>query len=230
MGSEKFSADGGFGSMAYRSYALTALLIIYIFNSVDRVLLAILQENIKKDMVLSDFQLGLLGGPAFVILYTCSQIPIARLAERKNRITIISVGAAAWSFATAACGLAQNFTQLLFARIGVGIGEAACIPPSHSAISDYFPKSQRATALAVFGLAIPIGGIIAAQLAAAGLDMKACQLNPGLAECIALGGEGLRKSLLFALIFMALAVISFWLASRTMEADALKEGEGHSPN
>jgi MFS family permease len=161
-GPEVSPADSGFGSKPYRVFALAALLTIYVFNAIDRTLLAILQEKIKLDLSLSDFQLGLLGGPAFVILYTSSQIPIARLAERRNRISIISMGAAAWSIATAACGLAQNFIQLALARIAVGIGEASCIPPSHSVISDYFPRSQRATALAVFALGIPLGTMIAA--------------------------------------------------------------------
>jgi MFS family permease len=162
MLSNRLAEDGGFGSQIYRNYALFALLVIYIFNVVDRIILSIVQEQIKIDLELNDFQLGLLGGPAFVVLYTLCQIPIARLAETKNRITIISLGAAAWSFATAACGFVQNFVQLLIARIGVGIGEAACIPPSHSALSDYFPKTQRTTALAIFGLGIPLGTVIAA--------------------------------------------------------------------
>lgn len=159
---EQTPNDSGFGSKPYRVYALAMLLTIYVFNAIDRTLLAILQEKIKVDLSLSDFQLGLLGGPAFVILYTCSQIPIARLAEKRNRISIITMGAAAWSIATAACGFAQNFTQLALARIAVGIGEASCIPPSHSLISDYFPRRQRATALAVFALGIPLGTMIAA--------------------------------------------------------------------
>lgn len=125
-------------------------------------LLGILQEYIKADLNLTDFQLGLLGGPAFVILYCVSGIPIARYAERANRISIISIGAAVWSAATATCGLAQNFVQLGLSRIAVGIGEAACIPPSHSTITDYFPQRRRATALAVFGLGIPIGTLVAA--------------------------------------------------------------------
>jgi MFS family permease len=148
--------------MVYRYYTLVALLVIYIFNAMDRQILAILQEQIKTDLSLSDFQLGLLGGPAFVILYTTCQIPIARLAEKRNRVTIITLGAAAWSFATAVCGVVQNFTQMLFARIAVGIGEAACIPPSHSVISDYFPPNRRATAMAIYGLGVPLGVLGAA--------------------------------------------------------------------
>lgn len=141
---------------------LSALLVIYIFNVIDRILLAILQEKIKVDLQLSDFQLGLLGGPAFVLLYTLCGVPIARWAERANRVSIVAAGAALWSAATAACGLAQNFVQLGMARIAVGIGEAACIPPSHSVISDYFAANKRATALAIYGLGIPLGTIIAA--------------------------------------------------------------------
>jgi predicted MFS family arabinose efflux permease len=152
----------GFGSAGYRKLVLAMLLLIYIFNVIDRILLAVLQEKIKADLLLSDFQLGLLGGPAFVILYTLAGIPIARFAERANRVSIVAIGAAVWSVATAVCGLAQNFVQMAAARVAVGIGEAACIPPSHSIISDYFPANKRATAFAIYGLGIPLGTIVAA--------------------------------------------------------------------
>ena len=161
------AVDTGYGSSRYQSYVLFALLVIYVFNAIDRVLLAILQEYIKADLKLSDFQLGLLGGPAFVVLYTLSGIPIARYAERANRVRIVSIGAAVWSAATATCGLANNFVQLGLSRIAVGIGEAACIPPSHSLITDYFPSKRRATAIAIFGLGIPIGTLTAALLGGA---------------------------------------------------------------
>lgn len=152
----------GFGSERYRKLVLATLLIIYIFNVIDRILLAVLQEKIKADLLLTDFQLGLLGGPAFVILYTLAGIPIARYAERANRVSIVAIGAAVWSVATAVCGMAQNFVQMAAARIAVGIGEAACIPPSHSIIADYFPANKRATAFAIYGLGIPLGTIVAA--------------------------------------------------------------------
>ena len=155
----------GFGTPSYKAYALTALLVIYIFNAIDRVLLGVLQEYIRADLKLTDFQLGLLGGPAFVILYTISGIPIARYAERANRIQIVAIGAGVWSIATATCGLAVNFATLAMSRIAVGIGEAACIPPSHSAISDYYSPKRRATAMAIFGLGIPLGTLTAALLA-----------------------------------------------------------------
>ncbi len=156
------NAQGGFGTSNYRSFALGALLVIYVFEVIDRILLSLVQEQVRLELELSDFQLGLLGGPAFVVLYVLCTVPIARLAESRNRITIVAIGAAVWSAATAACGLAGNFVQLLIARMFVGIGEAACVPPSHSAISDYFPSNKRASALAIFGLAMPIGILLAA--------------------------------------------------------------------
>jgi len=158
----QITPHGGFGTSNYRAYALGALLVIYVFEVIDRILLSLVQEQVRTELSLSDFQLGLLGGPAFVILYVVSTVPIARLAESRNRITIVATGAAVWSAATAACGLAGSFIQLLIARMFVGIGEAACVPPSHSAISDYFPSNKRASALAIFGLSMPIGILLAA--------------------------------------------------------------------
>lgn len=155
------AAHPGYGSKSYRAYALGALFVVYTFNFIDRVLVGILQEAIGADLGVSDFQLGLLGGPAFAILYTLTGLPIARAAERNNRISIIAIGAAVWSAMTAACGFAGNFTQLVLARIGVGIGEAACVPASQSVITDYFPSDRRATALSIWSMGIPIGAMIA---------------------------------------------------------------------
>lgn len=152
----------GYGTKGYRAYVLFVLLIIYTFNFIDRLLLSIVGEAIKEDFGVSNFQLGLLGGPVFAILYTTLGIPIARVAERANRITIVSIGAAVWSFMTAACGFAGNFMQLALCRLGVGIGEAACVPPSQSAIADYFPADRRTSALAIFSLGIPFGTALAA--------------------------------------------------------------------
>lgn len=152
----------GHGAKSYRAYALLALTIIYTFNFVDRSLVGVTQEPLKQDLNISDFQLGLLGGPVFAILYTLLGVPIARLAERRNRISIIAIGAAAWSVMTAACGFAANYMQLVLARIGVGIGEAACTPPSQSVISDYFPSARRATALSIYALGIPVGTMVSA--------------------------------------------------------------------
>lgn len=152
----------GYGTKSYRAWVLFVLVIIYTFNFIDRLLISIVQEAIREDFGISNFYLGLLGGPVFAILYTLLGIPIARVAERANRITIVSIGAAVWSFMTAACGFAQNFVQLALCRLGVGIGEAACVPPSQSAIADYFPADRRASALAIFSLGIPFGTALAA--------------------------------------------------------------------
>lgn len=144
-------------SPSYVRYALWMLLIIYTLNFVDRQIVAILAEPIKADLGLSDAQLGLLGGLAFAFFYTVLGIPIARFAERGNRVGIISTAVVVWSGFTALSGMAQNFTQLLLARIGVGVGEAGCTPPAHSLISDYVSPEKRASALAFYSLGVPVG-------------------------------------------------------------------------
>lgn len=152
----------GYGTKSYRAYVLGMLLVVYTFNFIDRVAIDILQEPIKQEFGLVDAQLGLLKGLAFAFLYTLLGIPIARLAERANRITILSVCVALWSAFTAACGMAQNFVQLVAARVGVGIGEAGCTPPAQSVIADYFPAERRATALSIYSMGIHFGAMIAA--------------------------------------------------------------------
>ncbi|MEO1305626.1 MAG: MFS transporter [Pseudomonadota bacterium] len=156
----------GYGSAGYRAYVLFALLIVYIFNFIDRSLISVLGEPIRETFALSDLQIGLLSGLAFAVLYTVLGIPFAMLAERRSRTWIISIALAAWSAMTVACGMAQNTFQFALARIGVGVGEAGCSPPSHSLISDYFPPEKRASALGIFALGIPIGTMIAALGAA----------------------------------------------------------------
>lgn len=156
------SGTGGYGSVAYRNYVLFALFTVFCFEVVDQILFSLVQESIKVDLGISDFQLGLLGGPAFVILHALAGLPIAILADRWRRTSVIGSGMVLWSVATAACGVAGNFLHLVGLRAMVGIGGAACLPPSHSLISDYFPARQRASALAIYGLAIPLGGVIAA--------------------------------------------------------------------
>jgi MFS family permease len=144
-------------STAYRRYALWVLLIIYTLNFLDRQVVNILAEPIKRDLGLADWQLGMMSGLAFAIFYTVLGIPIARLAERKNRPFIIGASVAAWSFFTVLCGFAQNFWQLILARIGVGVGEAGCTPPAHSLIMDYVPKEKRASSIAFYSIGTPLG-------------------------------------------------------------------------
>ncbi len=152
----------GYGSARYRAYVLFALIVVYTFNFIDRTLISVLGEPIRETFGLSDTAIGLLSGLAFALLYTLLGIPFAMLAERKNRTWIIATAMAAWSGMTVACGMAQNTAQFALARIGVGIGEAGCSPPSHSLISDYFPPEKRSSALGIFALGIPIGTMLAA--------------------------------------------------------------------
>ncbi len=147
-------------STAYRRYALWILLIIYTLNFLDRQVVNILAEPIKQELGLADWQLGMMTGLAFAIFYTVLGIPIARLAERKNRPVIIGVSVAAWSFFTVLCGFAQNFWHLILARIGVGVGEAGCTPPAHSLITDYVPKEKRASAIAFYSIGTPLGSLL----------------------------------------------------------------------
>ena len=147
-------------SDGYRRYALTLLLVVYTLNFLDRQVVNILAESIKKDLHLHDWQLGMMTGLAFALFYTVLGLPIARLAERSNRAWIISGAIAAWSGFTILCGFAQNFPQLILARIGVGVGEAGCTPPAHSLITDYVPRDKRASAIAFYSIGTPLGSLL----------------------------------------------------------------------
>ncbi|SMF61602.1 spinster family MFS transporter [Allosphingosinicella indica] len=163
---------------------LVILLIAYIFNFLDRQIVSILAEPIKADLGLSDTQLGLMGGLAFALFYTGLGIPIALLADRKSRVTIISISLGVWSAFTAICGLAQNFWQLFLARMGVGVGEAGGVAPSYALIADTFPPAQRARALAIFSFGVPIGsalGVFFGGIIAAHVDWRAAFVIVGIA-------------------------------------------------
>ena len=151
------AVDGVAPTSLLRRYVLGILLVVYTFNFIDRQILSILLESIKRDLMLTDQALGFLAGFAFAAFYATLGIPMALWADRGNRRNLIAVSLALWSAMTAACGLAQNFVHLALARVGVGIGEAGCSPPSHSIISDYYPAHQRATAIGIYALGIPLG-------------------------------------------------------------------------
>ncbi|MCL4674276.1 MAG: MFS transporter [Sphingomonadaceae bacterium] len=138
---------------------LATLLLIYIFNFADRYLLTGLVGPIKEEFGIGDNVMGLLMGPAFVMLYIVMGVPFARLADRKSRIRIIAAGCVMWSLATAATGLATGPWSLALARIGVGVGEAAFVAPAYSILSDYFKPEKRGMAFAILGLATYIGQI-----------------------------------------------------------------------
>jgi MFS family permease len=145
-------------SPAYANYVLIVLTIVYVLNFIDRQILSILAGDVKRDLHLTDADIGFLFGTAFGVFYSLFGIPLGRLADNWNRVRLITIGLALWSAMTAFSGLARNGGQLTMARIGVGIGEATASPCAYSLLSDYFPKQNRATALAIYSSGIFIGG------------------------------------------------------------------------
>lgn len=163
---------------------LAVLIVAYTFNFLDRQILGILAGPIKAELGLSDSQIGLMGGLAFALFYTGLGVPIAMLADRWSRTWIMTGALTLWSGFTAACGLATGFWSLFLCRMGVGVGEAGGVAPAYSLISDYFPKEQRARALAIYSLGIPIGsalGILFGGLIAHAIDWRAAFIIVGVA-------------------------------------------------
>jgi MFS family permease len=145
----------------YEWYVVLICMLAYVFSFVDRQVLALMIEPIKKDLHLSDTQFSLLHGFAFSLFYAVMGMPLAYLADRFARPRIIATGIALWSLATAACGFSQNFVQMFLARLSVGVGEAALSPGTYSMLSDYFPKEKLGRAVAIYSLGSFIGGGIA---------------------------------------------------------------------
>jgi MFS family permease len=162
---------------SYRTFVLILLTIVYGFNFIDRQIVGILAPFIQEDLSLTNTELGLLIGLAFAVFYTTVAIPIAWLADRYNRVNILSIALATWSGFTALTGLATNFVQIGLARMGVGIGEAGGSPPSHSIISDMYPKEERASALGVYAMGIPIGVMAAYFVTAALIGTSSDDVN-----------------------------------------------------
>ncbi|WP_244982533.1 spinster family MFS transporter [Croceicoccus marinus] len=162
---------------------LAMLLVVYVFNFIDRQILAILAAPIQADLDLSDAQMGILGGLAFALLYSTLAVPLAALADRTSRSWVITVSLVLWSGFTAACALAQGFWHIFLARLGVGIGEAGGVAPSYALIGDYFPSNRRAFALSVYSLGIPLGsaaGVLAGGYIAARVDWRMAFLVVGI--------------------------------------------------
>jgi len=152
----------------YARYVLVVLVLVYVFNFLDRQIPAILAERIKEDLQVGDAQLGYLYGTAFAVFYALFGIPLGRLADAWDRRRLIALGLGFWSLMTAASGLARTFGGLALARVGVGVGEASATPAAYSLLSDYFPRQRRATVLAIYssgiylgsGLGIVLGGLM----------------------------------------------------------------------
>ncbi|GAA3933727.1 spinster family MFS transporter [Luteimonas lutimaris] len=141
-------------------FVLAILCFVYVLNFLDRQLLSILAKPIQDDLGVTDGQLGLIGGLYFAMFYCVLAIPVGWLADRTNRVKVLSLACGLWSVATAACGMASTYPQLVLARMTVGVGEAGGVPPSYAIISDYFPSGTRGTALGLYNLGPPIGAAL----------------------------------------------------------------------
>lgn len=216
----------GHSTPAYRGLVLAMLLLVYTFNFLDRQILGILVQPIKAEFQLTDTQLGALGGVAFALLYSTLAVPLALLADRTSRTWVVTASLTIWSGFTALCGLASGFWSLFALRVGVSVGEAGGIAPSYAIISDYFPAHQRARALAIYSLGIPVGlasGTLLGAWLAVAVDWRAAFLVVGLAGVViapifrlvvkepprpATAGERVRAGQVFGILARKR---SFWL-------------------
>ncbi len=180
---------------AYSWVVLAMLCVIYTFNFLDRQLISILTEPIRKELGLSDLQMGLLGGIYFAAFYTIIGVIVGALADRTSRVRILFIGSFLWSLFTIACGMAKTYPMLMAARMGVGVGEAAGAPPSYSIISDYFPARRRGMALGLFSLGVPFGMALGA-----GLGAKIAELYGWRSAFIFIGAAGIVASFFLLLI------------------------------
>src|SRR3954468_23389563 len=163
---------------------LALLLLAYVFNFLDRQILGILAQPIKADLHLTDTQFGAIGGLAFALLYSALAVPLALLADRTSRSSVIAASLAVWSAFTALCGTATGYWQLFLLRLGVGVGEAGGVAPSYALIADYFPPERRARALAIYSLGVPLGlagGTLIGAYLATWIDWRAAFLVMGAA-------------------------------------------------
>ena len=149
----------------YKSYLLVLLLVIYAFNWQDRIALGLVMQDIKSELSLSDTQLGLLTGIAFALFYSVMGIPLARWADRGNRVALIALTVALWSLMVALCGMAESFMQMLVIRVAVAVGEAGCMPAAQSLIPDYFTRAERPRAMSIFLLGGPLSFVTGSFLA-----------------------------------------------------------------
>jgi MFS family permease len=149
---------------------LGILFAVYLVGSMDRAIFGILAEPIKLDLLLADWQVGFLNGFAFSAVYIGFGIPLARVLDKGKRVPLLTACVAFWSIMTAVCGMAGSFVQLMLARMGVGAGEAGCLPSSHSILSDYYPPLKRTIPLAIFGLGLPVGSLVGALVGGILLD------------------------------------------------------------
>ena len=186
---------------SYAWYVVGVLMLVYVSSFVDRQILSMMVIPIRADLDISEVQMGFLMGPGFAIFYAVFGFPLGRLADTRSRRTIIAIGLAVWSFMTAGCGIAKNYTQFLMLRIGVGVGEASLSPSAYSLITDYFRPNRLATAISAYGAGIYIGSGMAFLLGAtvigfaSGQDMYTLplvgEIRPWQLVFLVIGGPGL---------------------------------------
>lgn len=191
---------------AYSWYVVGVLMLAYVSSFVDRQILSLLVEPIKRDLGISDTRMSLLMGLSFALFYSVLGFPIGRLADHRSRRGIIGWGIAVWSLMTALSGLARSYGQLFLARVGVGVGEAALSPPAYSLIADYFPRERLGTAIGVYslgiylgsGLALMLGGWVVSLVGGGGTWIMPLlgELRPWQAVFVVIGLPGLLLALL----------------------------------
>ncbi len=190
------SPVGGSATPGTRAWVVLGVLcFVYVLNFLDRQLLSILAKPIQDSLHISDGQLGLIGGLYFALFYCFISIPVGWIADKTNRVWILSVACALWSAATMACGMTSNYPQLVAARMSVGIGEAGGVPPSYAIISDYFPPGRRGTALGIYNMGPPIGAALGVAFGASIAAAYSWRI-----AFIALGSVGLLAALLVLLV------------------------------
>ena len=197
-------------SMAYPWLVVAILMVAYVFSFVDRQILNLLVEPIRRDLGISDTQMSLLMGFSFAIFYTILGIPLGRLADSWNRSGLIAGGVVVWSLMTSLCGLASSYWQLFLFRIGVGVGEATLSPAAYSMIADYFPPERRATAISVYSMGIYLGSGIAFLVGGLVIQFAVAQgavtlplvgdIRPWQLVFLVLGGSGIVFSFAFMLV------------------------------
>ena len=185
-GGTQSGGTDGYPSSIVAWYSVLVLMLMYVFSFIDRTIISLLVGPMKRDLHISDVQMGLLQGTAFALFYTFLGLPIARLSDRHNRKSIIAIGVFIWSIMACLCGLARSAGQLFLARIGVGFGEAALSPAAYSMITDSFPRAKLGSAFSVYNVGITIGAGTA--LLVGGLVVGAVS-RPGASYVLPIFGE-----------------------------------------
>src|SRR5215468_5874675 len=207
----------------YARYVLGVLVVVYVFNFLDRQILAILAERIRADLGVSDAELGFLYGTAFAVFFAVFGIPLGRLADVWDRRKLIALGLAVWSLMTVLSGLARSFPELALARIGVGIGEASAAPAAFSLLSDYFPPARRATVLAIYSSGIYIGAGLG--LAVGGLVVQRWDASFGTAPPFGMHGWQVA----FFVVGLPGLLLALWVRSLREPVRGSAEGVLHEP-